>query len=251
MNIPRLRRVRAVRFVVATAALIGLYVGLDSVAFWLFVQGSELRSASKLGLGASQAAIDAVAQSSRARESALPPTHRLAAFDFGLRMGIAAAMAGQATSPGLSAEQRAAAVREAQDFVDEGDLARTLIGTRVQVLQSADFGDWSRLPQRIEADEGGIAARIESATTARHRHLYMLGMQVGRAVWAPRTLRESLGEPLAEAVALHASLAGLPKRLWEPLVYVQPVGKDSERRARYEAAVEVVRQALLSNPPWS
>lgn len=250
MNIPKLRRVRAVRFVVATAALIGLYVGFDSAAFWLFLQGSDLRSSHALGLGASQAAIDAVERASAPREAVLPPSHRLAVFDFGLRMGIAAAMAGQATSPGFTAGQRAAAVREAQDFVDEGGLAHTLLGADVRVLQSPDFAEWSRLPQRIEADEDGMAARIESATTLRHRHLYLLGMQIGRTVWSPKGLREILGEPLAEAVGSHAALAGLPKRLWEPLVYVQPVGTATERRARYEAAVEAVRQALLTNPPW-
>ena len=131
----------------------------------------------------------------------------------------------------------------AQDFVDEGRLSRTLFAADASVLQSRDFGEWSRLPQRIEADEGGTASRIESTTTVRHRHLYLLGMQIGRAVWWPKGLGDLLGEPHAEAIALHASLAGLPERLWQPLVYVQPVGTASERRARYEAAVEAVRQA--------
>jgi hypothetical protein len=75
-------------------------------------------------------------------------------------------------------------------------------------------------------------------------------MQIGRTVWSPVAFREMLGEPLADAVAAHASLAGLPKRLWEPLVYVQPVGTAAERRARYEAAVEALRQTLVTNPPW-
>lgn len=250
MDIPKLKHVPAVRFVAATLALVGLYVGLDNAAFWLFLQGSELSSAKALGLGASQAEIDAVNSASMPREAALPPSHRLAAFDLGVRMGFAASMAGQSTSPGFSAEQRAAAVREAQDFVDEGGLARTLIGTDAKVLHSANFSEWSRLPQRIEKDEAGLAARIEGATTPRHRHLVLLGMQIGRTVWSPKGLPEMLGEPLADAIATHASLAGLPKRLWEPLVYVPRVGTAAERRAGYETAVEALRQALLSSPPW-
>jgi hypothetical protein len=249
-NVRQIKRVRGVRFLLATAALIVLYTGLDSLAFWLFQQGTALQSATALGLGAAQAEIDAVARASAPREAALPPAHRLAAFDLGLRMGVAAAMAGQATAPHFSAAQREEALREAQAFLDEGGLAQRLLGTRAQALRSRNFGDWSGLPQRIEADESGLAARIEAASTPRHRHLFMLGMQVGRTVCVPKGVGDLLGEPLAGAVALHASLAGLPKRLWEPLVQVPRAGTASERRVRYEAAVEAVRQALWTNPPW-
>ena len=249
MRIAGWARGAVVRFLAATVALTGLYVALDATLFWLFRQGATLRAAVPAGYGASKTDIAAVEQASAPREAALPPSHRLDAFDLGLRMGLAAAAAGRATWPQFDAAQRAAALRAAQALVDRGGLAQRLTGAPARAMTSRDFHDGTRLAQRIEADETGLAARIEVAAAPRHRHLFLLGMQLGVVLWSPSGSGETTADPPAEEIARHASLAGLPPRLWEPLLRTPPGGPAAGRRARYEAAVEAVREALRTGSP--
>lgn len=245
MNLSRLKRVAAIRLVLATLLLIGLYVGLEGAAFWLFLHMDKQQEVTAWLFEASHSEIDKVDSASLPREVVLPRSYRLAAFDLGIRMGVAAEMAGKFAGSDFSAEQRRAALREAQDFAQQGGWARALLGAEAKVLQSANVKELSKLSERIEADENGLAARVEAKTSLRGRHLFLLGMQIGRTVWSPKRL----GTSMPAAIATHASLAGLPKGLWIPLLQ-PPTGSSSiERRARYDEAIEKVRQTLMLNPP--
>ena len=89
-------------------------------------------------------------------------------------------------------------------------------------MSNAD--EFGRVPDRLDEDELGLASRLEAVTSRRHRHLLLLGMQVGVAA----SLTEATGSSQMQAllrprIGRHATLASVPAAAWEPAA-TEPAG---------------------------
>ena len=104
---------------------------------------------------------------------------------------------------------------------------------RLPVRTAADFG---HLTQRLENDEGGLATRIEQATSLRLRHLFMLGVHVGTEVAALESAKDVMPIPATKLIGKHGTLAGVPESLWRPLARL-PQGDKAAALASYRAAI--------------
>lgn len=232
------------RFALATLVVVGLYIALDVLLLEINAQGI----AAGFKLPGVDAAIErdarAVADASTAREAALTPQHRVAAWRLGRNLGYASQLAGalalNATSEVDNARRVLAEVmREAE--VD----ARALGVGPVAPLTGSTLAASGSLRERIEADETGLAAQVEARTTRRHRHLLLSGMHVGAHIYSRVVVPELASVPNAAEIERHARLAGLDATLWRPLA--QPRGDTpAERRDAYIAAARAVDRALLN-----
>ena len=132
---------------------------------------------------------------------------------------------------------RLAAAQDLADFLG--------IGT-VYPLESSTAAQFSGLTARIEADEGGIGARIAERTTPRHKHLYLMGMHVGMTLVSMQGEGWRGGTVPSQQIARHATLAGLARGQWEPLARIPGGATQAEVVAAYEASARGIQQALLS-----
>ena len=103
------------------------------------------------------------------------------------------------------------------------------------------------LAERIEDDENGLGARIETRLTPVHRHLYLLGAHVG----AEAAKIESSGGKFALAPATpirrHATLAGVAPALWQPLAADARGETPDQVLARYRAALNALAADLATS----
>jgi hypothetical protein len=230
---------------VATIALTLLYIALQELL---------LRSASVLFSGGRMATVfqrgldeeaRRVAETSATREGQLTPEHRVAAWWLGVHLGYLSQYLGSYGSSDTPVRQQAYAASERR-IAAARDLADLLGIGLVHPLESSTAAQFSNLTARIEADEGGVGARIEERTTPRHKHLFMMGMHVGM------TRAAMLGEGWqriivpSQHIARHGTLAGLAREQWEPLARLPGGATREEVVASYEAAERVVQQAILS-----
>src|SRR5439155_25053344 len=106
--------------------------------------------------------------------------------------------------------------------------------------------EYALLAERFEADETGMAARIERRLSPAHRELYLLGAQLGNEA---ATVESSGGEMLQPPVTLirrHATLAGVAPELWPPLA-LQPRGETpAQALARYRSALNALGADLAA-----
>ena len=114
----------------------------------------------------------------------------------------------------------------------------------ITMLPMRTLDDFHQLPERIESDETGVAERVGSQLSPRHKHLFLLAMHVG-AEWA--RVRGSEGELLApdrDRIGRHATLAGIPPGLWEPLA-TRPSSSGGELvMADYRKAIDTLEMRL-------
>ena len=180
-----------------------------------------------------------VAAASAEAERRLPPAHRLAAWRLGLSLGFASEWLGSAAALGPDAQMKARA--SVADRLRQAEtIARALGMSSVQPLQTRTLDDFSRLPDRIEADETGLAAAVEARLSPRHKHLFLLGMHVGAELCRVVATRGEVIGPDRTKIGRHSTLAGIPAELWQP-VAEEPAGLDPEQAgARYRSAVEAV-----------
>jgi hypothetical protein len=229
------------RFLLATLVLTLLYLAIQEVWLW---------GALQLGRGgwiyddpaqiyAAEAAI--VAERSKAREAALGSQHPRAVLELGILYGYLSLWLG-----GYGAQPEAA-MRELQRPVEHGiqrmnALAEALgIGPveRLPVRTMADFG---QLTQRLEDDAGGVATRVEQATSPRLRHLFMLGAHVGTELAALESAGDVMPIPASKLIGKHGTLAGVPESLWRPLATL-PQGEKAAAIAAYRAAIGAVEKS--------
>jgi hypothetical protein len=111
---------------------------------------------------------------------------------------------------------------------------------RLPVRTAADFG---QLTQRLEDDAGGVAKRVEHATSPRLRHLFMLGVHVGTELAALESAGHVVPIPASKLIGKHGTLAGVPEPLWRPLATL-PQGEKAAALAGYRAAIGAVAKSL-------
>jgi hypothetical protein len=228
----------------ATVALTLLYIALQELLVGgLAVLSSRGTLATAFQSGLAEEA-KRVAEASAERETKLTPEHRAAAFALGVQLGRVSQYVGSfgLSDPAVRQQARAASaprVRAAQE------LAGFLGIGPVYPLESSTAAQFSSLTARIEADEGGVGARIAERTTPKHQHLYMLGMHVGT------TLAQLQGKAGAvvpsQQIARQATLAGIKREDWQPLARL-PSGSQPEAPAKYEAAVRALQQTIATEP---
>lgn len=234
----------AARFTLITLALAGTYLLLQQGWLALGGLGADWLQARQNVTLVDDAQV--LAARSREAEARLPPQRRVEAFRLGQQMGFLAEYLGsQALSD--AAVRAQAEARAAPLAAQAGTLAEAL-GVAPAVWPAASTADeFARLQARFEADETGLAGRIEAALSPRHRALYMLGVHVG----INRAVVQSSGGTLfnglsASQLVRHATLAGLPPAWWEALSRAPEGATPEARQARFIAAIEALDAALAA-----
>jgi hypothetical protein len=233
------------RMLVATIALTLLYIALQEL---LLGSAGALFSGGRMAT-AFQRDLDQearrVAEASAAREAQLTAEHRVAAWWLGVHLGYLSQYLGSYGTSDTAVRQQARAA-SAKRLAAAQDLADRLGIGRVAPLESSTAAQFSGLTARIEADEGGVGARIEERTTPRLKHLYLMGMHVGttRAALQSESWRRIV--VAGQQIARHATLAGFAREQWEPLTHLSRGATQAQAIASYEASERIVQEALLS-----
>ena len=185
----------------------------------------------------------AVAAASRGAMPAAPAGHRLDTLRLGYELGYASE---RIAFFALASPQ---AREQARALLAPHEAAAAALATRLGVapaaaLQSTSLREFNELGARYEADENGLAARLEQQRSPWHRHVYLLGVHVG--IESAR-LEATGGEhslPPAALIRRHAALAGIEAALWQPLAASPVAEPATQRMQRYRDAVQALAAAL-------
>ena len=197
--------------------------------------------------GASDAQLaqqaQAVAAASREAMPRAPAGHRLDTLRLGYELGyVSERVAFFAMASPQAREQARTLLAPRQDSADA--LARKLGVAPAPALPSASLREFNELAARYEADQNGVAARVQQQLSPWHRHVYLLGVHIG--IESAR-LDATGGEhslPPAALIRRHATLAGIDPALWQPLA-AAPLGETAEQRTqRYRNAVQALAATL-------
>ena len=226
----------------AAAAL--AFFALERLEFALFdlVGADRLLALTRSKTADDRLAAEARDLAERSRSAAaLPSGHRLAAFHLGYEIGWASEYVGLFAMSPARAQAQAAQIADAHIAIGREHARRIGIdGTLVAALPSRTLTDFVRLQERFEADENGVAARVEQRLTPIHRHLYLLGAHLG----AESAKVESNGSEFALApsahIRLHATLAGIAPALWQPLAADAGGASPAQVLERYRAALNAL-----------
>ena len=234
------------RFLLVTLGITGLYLGLDTL--WLAFTPAlaslfEGRSAAAWEREAAE-----VASAARDADNRLPPETRLAAFRLGFQVGYCTNLLG---STALSPPQVQAQMREALAPRIKGaqGLGQALGVGEIAFLRVSNAEEFGRVPDRLDVDELGLASRLEAVTSRRHRHLLLLGMQVGVAASMTEASSGQMQALLRPGIGRHATLAGLPAAAWEPVATAPPGATAQEQVAAYQAAIAALEAAVAQLAP--
>jgi hypothetical protein len=240
------------RVLAYSVALALAFIGLQRLEFALFsvfgtpealdfIGAGPARDMARLAIEAEQLAAQSSALAKR-----LPAEHRLATFRLGYEIGYASELVGSFVKSDASAQAQAAAIGAAHVAVARAQ-ARALGLGDVDALPMRNPKDFMQLSARIEGDENGLGARIETGLTPVHRHLYLLGAHVG----AEAAKIESSGGKFALAPATqirrHATLAGVAPALWQPLAADARGETPNQVLTRYRAALNALAAGLSTS----
>jgi hypothetical protein len=242
---PKTRRGSMRRMLVATIALTLLYIALQELLLGsatVLFSGSWMATAFQRDLDQE---ARRVAEASATREAQLTAEHRVAAWWLGVHLGYVSQYLGSFGSSDTTVRQQAHEA-SARRIAAAQDLADLLGIGPVHPLESSTAAQFSNLTARIEADEGGVGARIAERTTPRHKHLFLLGMHVGMTRASMQGEGWRRGIVPGQQIARHATLAGLSREQWEPLVRLPSGATRAEVVKSYEASERVVQEAILS-----
>lgn len=234
------------RFLLATLALTLAYLAIQDA--WLWVAERLGRSGwtwdDPAQTYAGQAAE--LARTSAAREAKLSPRHIRAVLELGAQYGyLSEWLGGYGAQPEATLRQLA---RPVQRNLDVLHALATFLGVGPVVpLPVRTAGDFGQLTQRLESDAGGVAARVEQATSPRLRHLFMLGVHVGVELAALESAGKLMPTPAAGPIGMHATLAGVPQSLWRPLARLDGDDAASVYKS-YRAAAVALEQAYPDTP---
>ena len=185
-----------------------------------------------------------IAEDSRVASQRLPAGHRLATFRMGYELGYVSELIGSVSRS--NAELRAKVQTLADAHIGASQAMARALGVQAEaalpVRTLQEFGD---LAQRIESDEGGAAARIERQLSPLHRHLYLLGAQLGCEAARIETTGGRMSLPPAKSIMQHATLAGIDATLWQPLARMPGNETPAQVLARYRNALNALGMALL------
>jgi hypothetical protein len=209
-------------FVYSAAAALA-FIALERLEFALFDFAGPARL---LALTSNKADDDRlaaeakdVAARSRAAAAMLPSGHRLSAFRLGYEVGWASVFAGSYAMSAPNIQARAAEIADAHLAIARAQAgAIGLDAAGVVALTSRTPTDYARLQDRFEADESGLAGRVEARLTPLHRELFLLGVSVGSNAAMVEGSRGQLSSPQVASIHRHATLAGVAPAAWQPLV---------------------------------
>jgi hypothetical protein len=232
------------RFVLATLVLAVLYLAIGEAKErvvnrlmkhgWIFGDPTQ---------DYAERAAD-IASQSRAREATLGPGRSRAAFDLGVQYGYVSQW--RVSHAALPEESlRALADKDLAGNVEQMNANALALG--LAEAPPLPTGTNARdLPDRIEADASGAAARIESATSPRLRHVFLLGAMAG-TVQARLEPGAELYPAPAQLIGVHATLGGIPEPLWRPLTRVDQ-GSRAQVLASHRTATDAIARHLATAP---
>ncbi len=212
-----------------------LLFSLPGTARWLqHIGWLDADPAAKLQKEAEQ-----VAAASRDALQRLPPGHRLATLRLGYGLGYTSQLVGvYAMSP--PAVQAAARERAEPVLAAARQQAKDLALGEVDALPARSLREFTELGARYEADENGLAARIERQLSPLHKHLYLLGAQVGGEMARVDDSGGKFALPPATPIRRHAVLAGLDAAVWQPLIAEPREETPQQVVQRYRRAVDAL-----------
>ncbi len=193
-----------------------------------------------------QAQAAQVTADSREALARLPQGHRMAALRLGYDLAYANYLvAGHAMAPPqiqANARQRV----EAQ-VAETRRHARTLGVGDIDLLPANSLKQFIELCQRYEADESGLALRVEQQVSPLHRYLYLLGAQAGCEAARVADTKGLHSLPPATPIRRNAVLAGIDEAHWSPLIVEPRDETPAQVIQRYAQAIdrlmaEVARQ---------
>jgi len=211
------------RVLAVAAALALAFIGLERLELALFdLFGADNLLARTRPAGADAklgAQADALAARSNAAWASLPAGHRAAAFRIGYEVGWASEFTGSLTRSPADLQARAAPIAAAHLALAREQALRIGIDpAAVAALPMRTVADFNRIEERFDADESGLAQRVEERLTPVHRHLFLLGAHVGVASATIESTGGQLNPQPIAAVHREATLAGIPAAAWQPLV---------------------------------
>jgi hypothetical protein len=128
------------------------------------------------------------------------------------------------------------------------DLGHELGVGEVSLLPVSNADEFGRVNDRLDSDELGLAARVEKATSRRHRHLLLLGMHVG----VPAALTDMSGgklqNPLRQYIGRH-HVGRVPPTGWEPAARAGEGTTPEQKAAAYQAALTALDRAVSELGP--
>lgn len=230
------------RFLLATITLTVMYLAIQEAwlwgATWLGRVGWTVNDPAQTY--AEQAAQ--LADQSKAREAMLGPQHPRAVYRLGIRYGyLSQWLGGYGSQPEETMRLLARPVeRTLQDMQTQAQFLGIGAVEPLPVRTAADFG---QLTRRLEEDAGGVATRVEEATSPRLRELFMLGVHAGTELAALESQHDVLPIPASALIGMHGTLAAVPEPLWRPLTRL-PQSDKTAALAYYRAAVDALDQSL-------
>ena len=234
------------RFLLVTLGITGLYLGLN--ALWLTLTPSlaalfDTRNAA----GWEREAVD-VSEASRDADGRLPPETRVASYRLGFHVGYCSNLLG---SVALSSPEVQSQMREilAPRIKATQDLGQALGVGEISLLTSSNAEEFGRVPDRLDQDELGLASRVETVTSRRHRHLLLLGMHVGVAASMIQASGGEMAALMRPRIGRHATLAGVPAAAWEPAGRAPEGATPDAQWEAYQAALTALDTAVAQLTP--
>ncbi len=183
-----------------------------------------------------------VAEASRGALDRLPPATRRGVFRLGYSLGYAAQLSGSLLMSAPAAQERARPIVERRVAASR-DLARAMNLGDVAMLPVSSLAEFGVLNQRIDDDENGVAARVERQLSPLHRHLYLLGAHLGTEGARVESTGGALFAPEMLRIRRHATLAGVPDRLWQAVGSAK-ADQPAQTLQRFHAAVDALDASI-------
>ena len=242
---PRTPSAEIGRVLAYTLAIALAFIALERLQLALFTAPATATLLQRVGLlDADPAArlakeADQVATASRDALQRLPHGHRSAALRLGFELGYISQLVGSyAMSP--AEVQAAARQRAAPRLAVARQQAQALGLGEVEPLPVRSLREFTELGARYEADESGLAARVEQQLSPLHRHLLLLGVQVGAEAARVEDSGGRFALPPATPIRRHAVLAGINAAVWQPLIIEPRDETPAQVLQRYRAAVDAL-----------
>lgn len=233
------------RVLAYTLAIALGFIALERLQMALFTAPGTARFLQGIGwLDADPAAklqkeAEQVAAASREALQRLPRGHRLATVRMGFDLGFASQLVG---SYAMSSPETQAEVRQlAQPHLAAARQQAQALGLgQVDALPVRSLREFTALTERYEADENGLAARVQQQLSPLHRHLYLLGTLLGGEMARVDSSGGRFALPPATPIRRHAVLAGIDSAAWQPLIVEPRDETPAQVVQRYRAAVDAL-----------
>ena len=184
-----------------------------------------------------------VAAASREAVARLPPGHRRAAWQMGLALGQVSQLVGSVARSDAAVQRQVAGLAQPHLQAAAGLAAQLGVAAEAP-LPVRTLQDFAGLTQRIEDDENGAAARLQRQLSPLHRHLFLLGQHLGTEWARVQSTGGRISQPPARLIARHATLAGIPPALWQPLAQAPRDETPAQVLQRYGQGLDALAAAL-------